>query len=303
MNQEYKNLEIIICDDCSTDNTGEILKKYCERNGNMNWFTGKSLPQGWTGKNYACHQLAEKATGDLFLFLDADMDISGNIIASSAGYMEKRNLTLHSIFPKQITPTTGEKITVPLMNWILLSLLPLPFVLYCSWPSFSAANGQFMLFRADHYRKLNCHELVKSSPVEDIQIVKVLKKRKYRVSTLLGDHRVICRMYSNYHEAVSGFSKNILHFFSNNLVWAFFFVLFTSLGLLFVALWSAGYALLYLAVALLMRTLISAISYQNIIKNLLYIPVQHIAFFHILIKAIANRHKGTLEWKERKIPV
>lgn len=300
--QDYENIEIIICDDSSTDNTVMILKDYCGNN-NMSWFSGKSLPKGWTGKNFACHQLAEKARGDLFLFLDADMDISGDIIACSAGYMEKRKLTLLSIFPKQLTPTRGERFTVPLMNWILLSLLPLPLVVFCRWSSFAAANGQFMFFRADHYRKHKCHELVRSSPVEDIQIVKMLKKRKYRVSTLLGDKRVICRMYNNYSEAVSGFSKNVLHFFSNSIVWTFVFVLFTSLGPFFVALWSSGIALLYLTVALLMRTLISVISYQDIVSNLVYIPVQHITFLNIIIRAIANRFKGNLEWKDRKIPV
>ena len=301
--QEYKNIEIIICDDNSTDRTVEILKDYCKTNKNISFFRGKALPQGWTGKNYACHQLSEKANGELFLFLDADVEISGDILARSIGYIRRRKLTLLSIFPKQLTLTPGEKLTVPLMNWIFLSLLPLPLVVFCKWASFSAANGQFMFFRADHYKRLKCHEMVKSSAVEDIQIMKMLKKRKYRVSTLLGDKRVICRMYTNYSEAAAGFTKNVLYFFCNNLLWVFFFTIFTSLGLVFVALWSAGIALIYLAVALFTRILISVISYQHVVSNLVFIPVQHFAFLHIVFRAIRNRRKGTLEWKERKIPV
>ena len=194
MKQDYENIEVIVCNDGSADRTAEILEEYCSRYDTISWFTGKELPEGWTGKNFACHQLAEKATGDLFLFLDADMEISGDIIATSAGYIKKRELTLLSIFPRQIMLTGGERFVVPVMNWILLSLLPLPLVVHCKWPSFSAANGQFMFFDAGDYRKLKCHEMVKSSAVEDIRIVKILKKKKYRVSTLLGDKRVACRM-------------------------------------------------------------------------------------------------------------
>ncbi|MFC2112997.1 glycosyltransferase [Bacteroidota bacterium] len=303
LKQDYKNTEIIICDDGSTDNTAGILKEYCEKNKKISWFKGRSLPEGWTGKNFACHQLSEKANGDLFLFLDADMKISGDIIAFTAGYLEKKKLSLLSIFPKQLTLSRGERVTVPLMNWILLSLLPLPLVVFCKWPIFSAANGQFMFFKADHYRKLKCHKMVKSSPVEDIQIMKMLKKKKYRVVTQLGDDRVVCRMYDNYSEAVTGFSKNIFHFFSNSYVWTSFFVFFTSTGIVFVALWSAKFALLYFSITLLLRILISVISYQNIAFNLFYIPVQHFAFLNIISKALKNRQKGDLVWKERKIPI
>ena len=301
MAQDYKNIEVIICDDHSTDGTAAILGDYSAKFDEIKWFPGKALPDGWTGKNYACHQLAEKATGELFLFLDADMEIAGDIICKSAGYMEKQRLTLLSIFPKQITNTFGERITVPLMNWILLSLLPLPLVVYSSWTSFSAANGQFMLFRADHYRKLKCHKMVKSSAVEDIRIVKELKKMKYRVSTLLGDDRVMCRMYSNYSDAVAGFSKNVLQFFSNNLVWAFFYILFSTLGLFFVFLWNPLIGLIYLVVALLNRTLISMISYQDVVNNLLYIIPQQFAFLKIIFTAFRNKRKGNLEWKGRTI--
>jgi chlorobactene glucosyltransferase len=301
--QEYRNIEIIICDDNSTDATSEILEKHSGKIHNLSWFSGKPLPGGWTGKNYACHQLSEKASGKYLLFLDADVKISGDIIASSVGYLEKRNLSLLSIFPRQQMLTTGERITVPLMNWILLSLLPLPLITYCRWPVFSAANGQFMLFRADHYHIHKPHKRVKSSPVEDIQIARLLKRNRYRVSTILGDFRMTCRMYRSYREAVAGFSKNVFHFFQKNLLWILFFVCFTTLGPGMLALWSKVFLLLYLILAILKRILISVISSQAVLPNLLWIPVQQIAFLHIVMRAFVNMRKGKIEWKARKIPV
>jgi chlorobactene glucosyltransferase len=160
-----------------------------------------------------------------------------------------------------------------------------------------------MLFRADHYRKLKCHQLVRSSAVEDIRIARTLKKRRYRTATLLGDNRVACRMYTNYREAVSGFSKNVMHFFFNSLLWMFLYVLFTTLGLVFVAFWSVGVALCCLAAALLMRVLISVISYQGVMLNLVFIPAQHVAFFHIIVTALKSLRDGNLQWKGRNIRI
>ena len=43
LNQTYKNIEILIRDDGSTDNTLEILKKYSESYDNISFYTGKNL--------------------------------------------------------------------------------------------------------------------------------------------------------------------------------------------------------------------------------------------------------------------
>jgi glycosyltransferase involved in cell wall biosynthesis len=38
LNQSYKNIEIIILDDCSTDNSIEVIKKYCEQNPTIQFY-------------------------------------------------------------------------------------------------------------------------------------------------------------------------------------------------------------------------------------------------------------------------
>jgi glycosyltransferase involved in cell wall biosynthesis len=298
---EYKNLEVVVCDDHSTDNTPVILEKYAKLHAAIGWFRGEELAPGWTGKNYACHQLAGKATGDTLLFVDADMELSGDIIASMAGFMKKHKLALVSIFPKQLLLSFGERATIPVMNWILLSLLPLPMVIFSPRSSFSAANGQFMMFRANKYHKLQPHSIVRSSAVEDINIMRLYKKERYRCATLLGDNRVRCRMYPGYREAISGFAKNVLHFFSGNLVWAFIYIFLTTFGLLFIGLWSTPLLLVALFAALINRVLISLISHQNILNNLLLVPVQHFSFLKMVFLALSQQSKGSLVWKGREV--
>jgi glycosyltransferase involved in cell wall biosynthesis len=85
LNQTYKNTEIIIIDDKSTDNTEEIVKKIQKENSDKkilyyplpfddpNRFskTGRNINAGYSARNYGL----EKAQGEWITFQDAD-DIS-----------------------------------------------------------------------------------------------------------------------------------------------------------------------------------------------------------------------------------
>ncbi|PIE88061.1 MAG: glycosyl transferase, partial [Bacteroidetes bacterium] len=227
------NLEIIIFDDQSTDDTCAVVERHASSDPRIQLIRSEStLPEGWLGKNHACYQLAKQAKGSYYLFIDADVRIEGNIISDALAYLKKHQLGLLSIFPVQILKSRGEKITVPMMNYILLTLLPLIFVRVSPFPSHSAANGQFMFFDALTYRKTQPHKHLKSSHVEDIAIARYFKKQRIKIACTTHEERIQCRMYQSYGEALSGFSKNIIMFFGNKRLLALLFALFTALGFL-----------------------------------------------------------------------
>lgn len=192
------NIEILVCNDHSTDKTEEIISRYQTTDQRIRLIESEVLPKGWLGKNHACYQLAKQASGKYLLFIDADVVISGNIIADAVSYAKKHKLGLLSVFPKQVLLTTGEKKAVPLMNYILLTLLPLIFVRMSPFKSHTAANGQFMLFESKTYFELEPHKQFKNSAVEDIAISKFYKKQKIKIACLIGEERIQCRMYDSY---------------------------------------------------------------------------------------------------------
>jgi hypothetical protein len=71
-----------------------------------------------------------------------------------------------------------------------------------------------MLWDARLYRYLGGHKRVKASPVEDMALAKILRQRRYRMMTLLGEYAISCRMYSSFSEAWQGYSKNFYYGFS-----------------------------------------------------------------------------------------
>ena len=126
LNQDYKNIEVIVLDDNSTDNTHEIVKSINSQI--IKLIKGKELPADWLGKNWACHQLAQNANGSYLLFMDADVEIMPSVVSSAVLEIQESNASLISIFPTQKIKSFGEHLIVPLMNWLLLTFLPLKFV-------------------------------------------------------------------------------------------------------------------------------------------------------------------------------
>ena len=68
--QTYKNLEVIVLNDHSTDDTIGILKQLKSTYSNLNLtiVEGKSLPKNWLGKNWACYQLSKTSYWGSFVF-------------------------------------------------------------------------------------------------------------------------------------------------------------------------------------------------------------------------------------------
>lgn len=295
------NIEILVCNDHSTDKTEEIISRYQTTDQRIRLIESEVLPKGWLGKNHACYQLAKQASGKYLLFIDADVVISGNIIADAVSYAKKHKLGLLSVFPKQVLLTTGEKKAVPLMNYILLTLLPLIFVRMSPFKSHTAANGQFMLFESKTYFELEPHKQFKNSAVEDIAISKFYKKQKIKIACLIGEERIQCRMYDSYKDALNGFSKNIFMFFGNSPIMAFIFWAFVTLGIVPIILYNINLILLYLLGVLLIQFLYAIICRQSIIITIVYFPANMFFMLRVMINALIIKKQKKYLWKGRNI--
>ncbi len=296
-----KNIEIIVLDDDSTDNTANVVQDFAKCDRRIVLIQSDSLPDGWLGKNYACYQLAQKARGKYLLFLDADVRIDESIVADVVSYAKKFQLKLLSVFPIQIQKRIGEKISVPVMNYILLTLLPLIFVRISPFKSHVAANGQFMLFDAETYKKTQPHLLFKNSAVEDIKISQYYKNEKHKIACITGEKRIQCRMYKTYKEAVNGFSKNVFMFFGNKPILGFLFWTFSAFSFIPILFALPQYLIYYFATLVIILLLYSLISSQNIACNILLFPLHLFFLITILGNAIVMKKYKKLEWKKRKI--
>ncbi|RIJ45627.1 glycosyltransferase [Maribellus luteus] len=299
----HQNIEVLVYNDQSTDQTASIVEEISQTDPRVQLLHSDGLPENWTGKNHACYSLSQKAKGQYLLFLDADVRITSEIIPQCIAMMKSQNLALLSIFPQQVMKTRGEKLTVPVMNYVLLTLLPLILVKKLAFPSLSAANGQFMLFNAETYKKWQPHRYIRNKRVEDIAIARFFKHNKAKIACLTGTDHIRCRMYTGYSDAMNGLSRSVLMFFGNSAPVAILFWLITTLGFLMVAFTAPWQILIiYLLILGAIRVIVSMSSRQAVVTNLIWGFVQKINLGIMIGKAIRSRSLKTLEWKGRAVP-
>ncbi len=301
LKQDYSHIEIIVLDDHSTDNTYTLASSFSK--SDVKVLKGKELPSDWLGKNWACMQLAQEAKGEYLLFVDADVELTPEVISAAVYELEKSNVTLLSIFPTQMIKSFGEHLIVPLMNWLLLTFLPLRFVYTSSSKSFVAANGQFMLWRKTDYENLGGHQIVKYKVVEDMELARLVKQNKLRVKTMLGGNLVFCRMYESFNQAYNGFTKNFYAGFSLPpflfiVIILFLFIVFV---LPFLFLMSPLHFFILIVLILIVRVSVSIVSKQNLFVNVLLHPAQMLFMFWIGIISVIKFKTNRLEWKQRKL--
>jgi glycosyltransferase involved in cell wall biosynthesis len=300
--QHYNNYELIVLDDNSKDGTADIVKVYENKNSHIKLIAGKKLQSGWLGKNWACHQLSEHASGDVLVFLDADVRLEENALNAALYKMHKRNADVLSVFPTQIMKSWGEYFIVPLMNWLLLTFLPLKKVYTSENKSFVAANGQFIMFNRRVYDQIEGHKSVKDEVVEDMAFARLLKSAGFRLVTALGHTSIFCRMYDSFDDAYNGFVKNFFPGFRINpfLFWCFILLIQLVYMLPIVMSFIDINFLIVTFAIILNRLLISFTSNQNPLIGIIH-PLQMFLLIMIGYSSVNSHRSGNVEWKGRKL--
>lgn len=320
LKQDYPNFEIIVLDDRSEDATFSILEMLRlpsdDPQGRLRLLRGRELPEGWFGKNWACYQLSQVARGEYLLFTDADTWHSPNALHSAMAALFMEDAQFLSVFPRQEAVTLAERLAVPLvLKFYIYALLPTWLVARSPRASFSAANGQFILFQREVYDQIGGHEAVRNFLLEDVTLGRLVKKAGYK--TLLPDGRdsIICRMYRSSGDVWLGFSKNLFAFFNYKVFWLSFFLLFNWLAFLGPYLWLLlgrvrGEAfnlewfwlpLLQFGLGWLMRFLISVREGFHPLDAFLQ-PISIIYASAIAFNSVRWYRRGG-EWKGRKIRI
>ncbi len=230
MKQTYKNYEVLVIDDNSTDRTDEILQSIKARYPDkLKLFKGDILEDGWRGKPFALHQLCPHANGDYLLFTDADTVHSSRSLSIAASNMEYHKVDFLSGYIRQRLVTFGEKITVPLMYILSFFVLPL---WVCKWGKASllaAAVGQYICVKKETFMKTGGFTQVKNVTTEDVYLARSMKKQGAKTVFVDLKDAAICRMYYSYKDCVTGIGKNIFDFMGKNNI----ILIFAVLGVFF----------------------------------------------------------------------
>ncbi|MDW8425596.1 MAG: glycosyltransferase family 2 protein [Meiothermus sp.] len=203
--------EILVLDDHSTDGTAEVVEAFSRQDARVRLLPGLPKPEGWMGKTWACHQLAQAAQGEVLLFTDADVYWQKHGVRAVLARMEREQAGLVSVYPHQMTLSLAERVLLPLIDDVLLCYLPYPLVA-TPFPSAAAANGQVMAFTRQTYLASGGHAAVRGEVLEDVRLAQKTKAAGERLALALGGGLVAVRMYRSFQEMAEGLGKNLIEF-------------------------------------------------------------------------------------------
>ncbi|HOD94029.1 MAG TPA: glycosyltransferase family 2 protein [Clostridia bacterium] len=191
--------EIICINDGSTDNTKDVILEYGYKLVEVN-----DKPDKWMGKSWACLKGASVSTGDVILFLDADVrlnkqgfnmliseyeDSKRTISVQPYHKMEKSFEKLSFIF--NIVQVGGNGVTCAIKNGT------------------AGLFGPVILINRKEYFSIGGHSGAKDVILEDLAIGQVLNARGLGYKLFLGGKDVSFRMYSQgIRQIIEGWTKN-----------------------------------------------------------------------------------------------
>lgn len=206
--QDYSNLEFIVVDDRSTDETGSILDRLTNKDARVRVVHITELPKGWLGKNHAQHFGAERATGELILFTDADVVMERSVISRAVAWLHREDIDHLAITPQLQMPG--------LLLGMFGGAFGLFFGLYAKpWKARDPKSprhigiGAFNLVRTEAYRAIGGHRAIAMRPDDDMKLGKLLKKCGFHQDLVRSDGLITVEWYSSVGELVRGLEKNV----------------------------------------------------------------------------------------------
>ncbi|MEX2026942.1 MAG: glycosyltransferase [Pirellulaceae bacterium] len=229
LNLDYPDYELLVVNDRSTDGTGAILDRLAARQPRLKVVHLSELPSGWLGKNHAMHHAAQRASGELLLFTDADVVYEPTALSRAVGYFHERELDHLAIGP-QTHMRTWLLQSFVVMFCMMLYLYTRPWAIRNPKSSAHIGIGAFNLVRADVYQATGGFQTLAMRPDDDLKLGKLVKKNGYRQDLLAGNDMISVEWYSSLWEIAVGFEKNSLAAVDYSLP---FVILFTSSMLAF----------------------------------------------------------------------
>ena len=304
LSSNYPSFEVIVVNDRSTDSTSEILKRLQNDYSTLKIVEIDNVPEGWLGKNYALQSGVSCASGNYYLFTDADVIMQKNTLRKAVSYCRLNNLDHIAV--------------VPIINMpgLILKLFTASFIIFFNmfaspWKAKNPKSkkyigiGAFNLVRSEVYKKTGGHEKIKLRPDDDMKLGKLIKSNGYKQETIFGKDLIEVNWYTSLKETFNGLLKNsyasveynFLNFFLS-VIGLLFFCIFPFVSVFF----CSGYALLAnIAIILLIALRYLIISKPHNIKVWYFVSFPFMTLMFLIIYCYSVFYtiiKGKIVWKD-----
>ncbi len=217
LEQDHKDIDIIVIDDRSTDATAELVTEIAKKDKRVRLLKVDHCPDGWSGKNHALVEGVKLAKHDVLVFTDADTYHYPHCISTAVDYAIENKVDMLSINPHLVAGGIWENLIMPVAGGVLMLWFPMDLINSDS-SDLSYANGQFILFDRKSYDLIGGHQSVKEDLLEDLALAKNIKSGGLKLKVLWGPQLYQTRMYTNLKDLWNGWVRIFYHGFEKNIV-------------------------------------------------------------------------------------
>lgn len=295
INQDYHNLEVIVVNDRSTDQTGQILANLSDKYPNLKVITISDLPSSWLGKNHAIYQGAKEATGEWLLFTDADVMFSPDSLKKTVRYAQEHSLDHLTISPNFIVKGIFGK---ALTAYILIAITFIGIFSKC------IGIGAFNLIRRPVYDAIGGYEAIALQPIDDLSLGKLVVKHGYKQRLGFSKGFISVKGYDGLFATFKGLEKNQFAGVNYSVLNAFggcFYMFLTNIypfiGIFLGSIWSR--ILCVLSVLIILAIYNYSMKYiDNSRFFLLFNPISAFIYDAIIINSTVRMLKqGGMDWR------
>jgi chlorobactene glucosyltransferase len=172
--------------------------------------TNPELPEGWFGKQWACHNGAAVATGQLLLFTDADTRHGAECLPRAVNAMRIRGADLFSVAGQQVMASFWERLLQPhIFMQILARYGGTEMISRAASPFSKVANGQYLMISRACYDRIGGHDAVRAHVAEDLRLAQTAARAGMSVQMVTGLEHLSTRMYTGLRALMRGWGKNV----------------------------------------------------------------------------------------------
>ena len=314
LEQKYSDLEILILDDHSKDDSANILSRYANDRDNVTVIQGMPLPEGWTGKNWACHQLYEAAKGEVLLYCDADTQIDRDLVGDAVAELENRALGFVTIFPQRNSTNLFDRWVWSFTSWVIASWIPLWLAYQTRIGMLAVGFGQFLMLRRNVYESIGGYEALRGNSLDDFEIARRVQASAIDWRVYSGVGRLTTASYRSTKDAVEGYGKSIFPVLGSNgltlvvawlllanVTWTPVLVLILE-SLRLITITTDQLQLASLCVmAILISWAAAAVKLKISTLTIVLYPIAITAVLYVAVASYLGIRRGTMTWKDRII--
>ncbi len=230
--QDHPDVEVLLVDDQSADGTAEVATAAAAGDPRFRVLAGTAPAAGWAGKQWACNRAAGSATGEILLFVDADVTLASGAVRRAASVLVARRLGLLSLFGTWKLESFWEAVAIPVIGWFVRGAVDVDAV-NSPGTDVAFANGQFLMVSREAYDHVGGHGAVRDTVLDDVRLAQAFKRRGHALGLFWAPELFEVRLYRSLGEIIRGYSKNFYEGMNRQPLLALGALLFVLVGSLF----------------------------------------------------------------------